>query len=92
MNLTFVGSASGGGGSVAVYGRQDALPSVTNYDWVHMTREDGSTHKSTNINKRSAASGTAGGIKVSKVLSRYAPMLIKAIGMCCLLKKVAQVW
>ena len=64
MNLTFVGPASGGGGggSVAVYGRQDALPSVTNYDWVHMTREDGTT-----VVKRSAGSPT---VKVSKTLSR----------------------
>ena len=79
MNLTFVGPASGGGGgSVAVYGRQDALPSVTNYDWVHMSREDGSTHKSiTNLNKRSAAS--AGGIKVSKMLNRYDLILICAV-------------
>ena len=65
MNLTFVGGASTEG-NVAVYGRQGALPSITNYDWVHMVREDGSSKL---VSKRSVDFGGSG-IKVSKLLNR----------------------
>ena len=42
----------------AVYGRREALPSITNYDWVHMVAKDG------RIVKRASESG----ITVDKLL------------------------
>ena len=38
MNLTVL---NGQVASLAIYGRREAVPSITNYDWVHMVARDG---------------------------------------------------
>ena len=51
MNLTIVNG--GRVSSIAVYGRREAPPTVTNYDWVHIVAKDGRV-----IEKRSLSSST----------------------------------
>ena len=58
MNLTVV---NGHVASIAVYGRREAPPSITNYDWVHMVAKDGRV-----IIKRSSGGST--GLSLDKVL------------------------
>ena len=58
MNLTVV---NGRVASVAVYGRREAMPTITNYDWVHIVARDGRV-----IQKRSA---DASGISINKALN-----------------------
>ena len=51
MNLTIVNG--GRVSSIAVYGRRETPPTVTNYDWVHIVAKDGRI-----IEKRSLSSST----------------------------------
>lgn len=59
MNLTVL---NGRVSSVAIYGRRDSAPSITNYDWVHIVAKDGRV-----IQKRST--NNAAGISLEKELS-----------------------
>lgn len=60
MNVTVV---NGQVASVAIYGRKEAPPSVTNFDWVHMVAKDGKI-----VQKRSSAA--PGGVSVDKLVER----------------------
>ena len=64
MNLTFVDGPNGG--SLAIYGKKGAIPSVTNYDWAHIVTENGETRR---IGKRSS-SGHGGQITLERTLTR----------------------
>ena len=61
MNLTIVNG--GRVASIAIYGRHEAAPTITNYDWVHIVAKDGRV-----IEKRSLSSST-GGISLGKELN-----------------------
>ena len=56
MNLTVL---NGHLASVAIYGRREAMPTITNFDWVHMVAKDG------RVVKRAASEA---GITVDKLL------------------------
>ena len=58
MNLTIVNG--GRVSSIAVYGRREAPPTVTNYDWVHIVAKDGRV-----IEKRSLSSSTGKELLIS---------------------------
>jgi len=60
MNLTVL---NGQVASLAIYGRREAVPSITNYDWVHMVARDG------RIVKRGTGGGSESGITVEKRLN-----------------------
>ena len=60
MNLTVL---NGQVASLAIYGRREAVPSITNYDWVHMVARDG------RIVKRGTSGGSESGITVEKRLN-----------------------
>ena len=68
MNITIAGGNLEG--SVALYGRLGTLPTVTNYDWVHLIEEDGSTKSNSHLVKRSILHRASDGIKISKFLTR----------------------
>ncbi len=61
MNLTVVNSAAS---NLAVYGRTEAAPTITNHDWSHMVGSRGRI-----VSKRSATA-SGGVVSISKVLSR----------------------
>ena len=63
MNLTIVNG--GRVSSIAVYGRREAPPTVTNYDWVHIVAKDGRV-----IEKRSLSSSTGKELLKSKDCKR----------------------
>ena len=64
MNVIFEGV----GGGVAVYGKRNSRPSVTDYDWVHLVNSDGVSADLGGIKKRSLSSDKT--ILVEKRLQR----------------------
>ena len=68
INITMAGGDAEG--SVALYGRLGSLPTVTNYDWVHLIEEDGSYKPESHLVKRSILHRATDGIKMSKLLTR----------------------